>query len=154
MERSPCLSCPFIDEDKNCERCSKCEKRLAYTMGHKMYQIDEVDDMPKKEEKTEEEIQKEIREIYKKDIAKKEIQEKRPVGRPTGSRNKERTLREINPRVQLRIQFVGIIGAEAQEVVADLKIIAKKEMRRVSEQALYFLRGAIENYKKKEKPDG
>lgn len=34
--RSPCYDCEHGDEDKNCERCIECERRIEYARGEGM----------------------------------------------------------------------------------------------------------------------
>ncbi|MBA7694087.1 hypothetical protein ES703_102689 [subsurface metagenome] len=49
-------------------------------------------------------------------------------------------------RVQINLHF-GNKNSEAAKVIGELEKIAKKEMRRTTQQALYFLRDGIERWK-------
>lgn len=60
---------------------------------------------------------------------------------------KQRNDKVERDRVQINFHFSPELVSEAEKIMSDLKEIGKKELRRTTEQALYFIREGIERYK-------
>lgn len=120
MSESPCLKCDFKDEDKKTDQCENCEARIKYAVKEGMLPEEVL-------EQKEDPVIKEAREMV--------------PGRKRGRKPKHKG----SNRAQINLHFGE--GGEAKQIIDELQKIAKQELRRTTEQALYFIREGIEKWK-------
>lgn len=114
---SPCNKCTDKDKDKNSDKCANCEKRIKYAVEEGM--------LPKT--------------VLKETIIEVPKTPDKPI--------KEQNNKSQKDRVQINFHFSPELLNEAEQIMNDLREIGKKELRRTTEQALYFIREGIERYK-------
>ena len=144
---SPCYTCEYKDEDKNSDRCVNCEKRIEYAEVNLMIPNEAVEAKRFAREETDK-----IKVKTPKEKALCRKCKKVPAvvkGLCQGCYSKSyyaRRQHDTKGAGQLKIDFFTIQG-DRLEIFKDLEKIARKELRPVTVQAVYFIKQGIERYK-------